>query len=67
MHDEGFLITERAGVGAFGDGVGHPAGQGANPAVREKYFRGGDWEFVVAEFLIREDFFQRHGSEFSGK
>jgi len=60
VQDEGFLVAERAALGAFGNGGGDAPRQRANPGVREENFVAGDGEFTSAQFLIREQFGQCH-------
>ena len=67
VQDEGFLVAQRAALGAFGNGVGDAPRQRANPGVREENFVAGDGEFVLAQFLVREQFGQCHAAKVMGK
>ena len=67
VQDEGFLISQRAALGAFGNGFGDAMRQRANPGVREENFVAGDGEFMLAKFLVREQFGQCHAAKVIGK
>jgi hypothetical protein len=60
VQDEGFLVAERAALGAFENGGGDALRQRTNPGMREKNFVAGDGEFTLAQFLVREQFGQCH-------
>ena len=63
---EGFLVAERGLPRAIGDGVGHAARQRTNAGMREEDFVACDGEFRAAQFLIRQDFSQRHVARLNG-
>jgi hypothetical protein len=67
VQDEGFLIPPRAALGAFGNGGGDAPRQRANPGVREEDFAASDGEFILAKFLVREQFGQCHAAKVNGK
>ena len=67
VQNEGFLVAQRAALGAFGNGGGNAPRQRANPGMREEYLIAGDGEFMLAKLLVREQFGQCHAAKVTGK
>ena len=67
VHDEGFLIAERAFIGAVVHRLRDAARQRADAGVREKNFVARDGKFVLAQFLVGENFSQSHGVKINSK
>jgi hypothetical protein len=63
VQDEGFLISQHATFGAFGNGFGDAMRQWTNPGVREEYFVVSDRELTLAKLLVREYFGQCHAAK----
>ena len=60
MHDESLLIAERAAGGAINHRLRHATRQRTDTRVTEKDFIFRYGKFVLAKFLVRQDFGQSH-------
>ena len=63
VHDERFLIAKRAAGGAIAHRLRDATRQRANAGVREEDFIFRNGKFVLAEFLVGEDFRQSHAEK----
>ena len=63
VQDEVLLVAQRAAVGAIAHGLRHAARQRADAGVAEEDFIFRDGKFVLAQFLVRQDFGQSHAEK----